>query len=654
MDRRFIGMLTLMLAVSGPINSPAQVPERQSSTDDIRTQIEKRQAIESELESLAIVERKVMIPMRDGKRMAADVYIPKDPSKKYPIIFVRTPYNFNYWDVQLGAPQDMSEELEAIKRGYAFVEINERGKYFSEGEWDYLGAPLSDGDDELNWMSNQPWTNGKVGTIGCSSNAEWQLGVASLGNNALAAIIPEGFGAGIGRVRPYFEQGNWYRGGALQMILVSWLYSQQNIVRPLFPPDTSQDDLIRASKFFDLDPHLPPVNWTAFFSHLPEQDMFRSFGDTPGIFADVRPVPGGGALIRRTPNDPAWYKGALWHDNMPINVPGLWLMSWYDVSIGPNLAAYNYVRSTTHGEIANEQYAVIAPTGHCAFTSATEHTIVGERDLGDARLDYDELTYGWFDHFLKEDDNHVLQAMPRVLYYTMGSNKWQKSNTWPPEGSKNEVWFFASDGHANTRFGDGVLSQGRPEEDHPDKFAYDPMHPVPSRGGAACCEPAWVSGSVDQRKIEERPDVLVYSSAPLNEGLEVSGPIIVAVYISSDVKDTDITAKILDVYPDGTAYNLDQTIQRVRWRNGYERPPEMMKRGQVYKVILSPMNTSNYFARDHRIRLEISGSSFPQFDRNLNTGGSNYDETVGITAHTSIHHSREYPSSVELSIVPIK
>ena len=150
----------------------------------------KRNSTHKELESVAIIDRKLMIPMRDGKRMAADVYRPKDTAKKYPVIFVRTPYNFNYWDVKLGAPSDMTTELDAVKRGYAYVEMNERGHFFSEGTYDILGAPLSDGDDELNWISSQPWSNGKVGTIGCSSTAEWQLGVAATNTPALAAIIP--------------------------------------------------------------------------------------------------------------------------------------------------------------------------------------------------------------------------------------------------------------------------------------------------------------------------------------------------------------------------------------------------------------------------------------------------------------------------------
>src|SRR5213083_2033442 len=167
--------------------------------------IAKRNSTEQELASVAIIERKIMVPMRDGKRMATDVYRPKDTSKKYPIIFVRTPYNFNFWDVRNGAPLDMSAELQAIKRGYAFVEMNERGHFFSEGNYDILGPPLSDGDDEFSWIAKQPWSNGKVGSIGCSSTAEWQLAVAAGGNPAFTTMIVQGFGAGVGRVAPYFE-----------------------------------------------------------------------------------------------------------------------------------------------------------------------------------------------------------------------------------------------------------------------------------------------------------------------------------------------------------------------------------------------------------------------------------------------------------------
>jgi uncharacterized protein len=677
----------LLCALTLP--SIAQAPRVQLTPEQIKALIEKREAIEKQLEDVAIIDRKVMVPMKDGVRMAADIYRPKDESKKYPIIFSRTPYNFNFWDVRIGTYRDMSQELDAVKRGYILIEMNERGHFFSEGNYDILGAPLSDGDDQLTWMSSQPWSNGKVGLIGCSSTAEWQLAVASLGNKALTTIIPESFGAGVGKVGPYNEQGNWYRGGAMQMLFTAWIYGEQNQIRPMFPKDTSQADLIKASKLFDLDPQMPPVDWSKALAHLPEKDILAAVDGPTGIYADKMPVPTGGAMIERTPNDPAWRKGGLWHEDMPINIPGLWFMTWYDVSTGPNLAAYNHVRSTAKGEAANQQYAVIAPTLHCGYKRATEHTVVGERDMGDARLDYDALTYGWFDHFLKGDDNGFLEKTPKVQYYTMGINKWQTSNTWPPEGAKPVTLYLTSNGNAPTLKGDGALlyaptptnhvvvqpTNGPAERhaiaapvpattataltwaslkaDHPDSFTYDPLHPVPSYGGNVCCTGNAIpgnGGALDQRKMEERPDILVYTSEPLKEGIEVSGPMDVTLYVSSDVKDTDITAKILDVAPDGTAYNLDETIQRLRWRNGYDKA-EWLESGKVYKVVLSPMNTSNYFAPGHSIRIEVTSSNFPRFDRNMNTGGNNYDETTGPTAHTQIHHSTQYPSTITLSVV---
>jgi uncharacterized protein len=619
--------------------------------------IAERNATEKELESVAIIERKVMLPMRDGKRMQADIYRPKDESKKYPIIFVRTPYNFNYWDTELGAPRDMKSQLQAVKRGYAYVEINERGRYFSEGDYDILGPPLTDSDDELDWMSGQTWSNGKVGLIGCSSTAEWQLAVAARGNKALATFIPMGFGAGVGRVGPYYEQGNWFRGGAVQMLFMMWLrdYGFQTGVRPMFPEGTSQQDLIIAAKSYDLNPAEPPVDWSKAVYHLPEKDILKAVGAGSGIFADVTPGVTHGNMIARTPNDSAWYKGGLWNDSMTINIPGLWFMSWYDVSVAPNLAAYNYVRKTARPDIANEQYAVIAPVGHCAYKRATEDTVVGERDMGDARLDYDALTMGWFDYFLKGEQNGILEKTPKVRYFTMGSNKWQTSDTWPPAGAKPVTFYLASGGKANTMYGDGALTE-KPAppttKDQPDQFVYDPMNPVTSYGGGFCCMgAAFKPGALDQRPVETRNDILVYTSEPLRKGMEVSGPIDVTLYVSSDAKDTDFTVKLIDVLPDGTAYNLNDNIQRVRYRDGYDKPPVWMEKGKVYKVTMQPMQTSNYFAPGHRLRIEVSSSNFPHYDRNLNTGGNNYDETTGVVAQNEVHHSQQYPSSITLSVV---
>jgi uncharacterized protein len=615
-------------------------------------QIAHRWEVEKELESLAVIDRKVMMPMRDGVRLATDIYRPKDQSKKYPTIWVRTPYNFNYWDVRNGVPRDMTAALTAIKRGYAYVDQNERGHFFSEGNYDILGPPRTDGDDALSWMAKQSWSNAKVGTVGCSSTAEYQMGVAAMGNPAYAAMNVQGFGAGVGRVGPYYEQGNWYRGGAVQMLFITWLYGEQNQVRPMFPRDTSQEDLIRASKAFDLAQQLPPVDWSKALWHLPEQDIMASVDGPHGIFADAMPVDTGGRMIQRAPNDPAWYKGGLYHDDMPLDVPGLWYMSWYDVSVGPNLALYNHVRKTAKREIADEQWAVIAPVGHCAYTRATEHTIVGERDMGDARLDYPELTYAFFDRFLKGEPNERMAKQPKVTYYTMGLNKWQTADTWPPAGAEPKTFFLASGGKANTMNGDGMLSAEPPAADRPDSFTYDPKDPVTSYGGNVCCTGTAVSaGAFDQRKMEARPDILVYTSAPFAENVEVSGPIEPTLYVSSDAKDTDFTVKVIDVDPDGRAFNLDESIQRMRYRNGYDKPLAWMEPGKVYKVTLQPLTTSNYFAAGHRLRIEVSSSNFPRFDRNLNTGGRNYDETAGVVAHNVVHHSKQYPSQLKITVV---
>jgi hypothetical protein len=420
----------------------------------------------------------------------------------------------------------------------------------------------------------------------------------------------------------------------------------------MFPRNTPQEELIRASKSFDLAQHLPPVDWSKQLWHLPVQDIIRDVDGPQGIFADRMPVETGGAMIKRAPNDPAWYRGGLIHDDAKINVPGLWFMSWYDVSVGPNLELYNYVRKTASPAVANQQWAVIAPVAHCSYTRATADTVVGERSMGDARLDYNEIVYGFFDKVLKGESNTRVDSMPKVTYFTMGSNKWQTSDTWPPAGAQPTTFYLTSNGRANSIAGDGTLAASAPDADKPDAFTYDPLNPVLSYGGNVCCTGTAVqAGAFDQRRMEAREDILVYTTEPFREGTEVSGPIVPTLYVSSDAKDTDFTVKVLDVYPDGRAYNLDESVQRMRYRDGYDKPLAWMESGKVYKAALQPLNTSNYFAAGHRLRIEVSSSNFPRFDRNLNTGGNNYDETKAVVAHNAVHHSKQYPSSISITVV---
>ena len=606
--------------------------------------VNSQQDIVEQLNKIAVINQKVMVPMRDGIRLATDIYRPKT-DKKVPIIFSRTPYNFNSWGDGKEKNGIYKRAYEAVKRGYAYVVQNERGRYFSEGEWDILGVPLTDGYDAFSWISTQQWSNGRIGTIGCSSTAEWQMAVAALDHPSHAAMVPQGFGAGVGRIGEYFEQGNWYRGGVEQLLFPSWLYGvEHDKFKPRIPSGATQEDLIRISRFYDLAPENPKVDWSEAFNHLPIQDLLKNVNGKKEIYDK---------MIRRKPNDPDWYTGGLYHDDMEFGVPSFWFVSWYDIATSPNIALFNHVRMNAKDlGVRDNQYLVIAPTLHCGYTRASENTIVGERSVGDARLNYDEQIYSWFDLMLKNIDNDFKEKTPRVQYYTMGSNKWQNSEQWPPENIEMTNFYLTSNGSANTLNGDGKLTTlKRKVKNNTDSFLYDPMNPVQSVGGGVCCMGnALKGGSFDQQEIELRKDVLVYSTDPLKKGFEVTGFINSTIYLSSDVKDTDITVKLIDVHPDGRAFNIDETIQRVRYREGYDKEV-FMEKGKAYKVNMTPMSTSNYFKKGHQIRIEISSSNFPRFARNLNTGGNNYDETKSVIANNKIYHSKKHPSSITLPIV---
>jgi putative CocE/NonD family hydrolase len=412
--------------------------------------------------------------------------------------------------------------------------------------------------------------------------------------------------------------------------------------KPRIPAGATQEDLIRISRFYDLAPENPKMDMAESLKHLPIKDMLQNMNGKREIFDK---------MVVRKPNDPDWYTGGLYHDDMEIGVPSFWFTSWYDVSISPNLALFNHVRNNSiDKEIRDNQYLVIAPTLHCRYTRATENTIVGERSVGDARLNYEEQIYSWWDLWLKGEKNDFKEKTPRVQFYTMGSNKWQASEVWPPSDTKMVTYYLNSNGDANSLFGGGSLTEKMPSKDSPDSFVYDPMNPVTSLGGNVCCTGNAVNGGAyNQQAMEARSDILVYTTDVLTEGVEVSGFIESTLYVSSDAKDTDFTIKLIDVSPDGTAYNLDETIQRVRFREGYDKEV-FMEEGEVYKIDLTPLSTSNYFEKGHRIRIEVSSSNFPRFARNLNTGGNNYDESEAVVAYNKVHHSKRYKSQIKLPI----
>ncbi len=583
----------------------------------------------------------IMTPMRDGVRLYSLIFFPKGtPRQGLPAILIRNPYLIEPVWVREFAPYVES----FLEHGYAVVFQNERGRYFSEGTYTYLVGSGNDGYDTVEWLAKQPWSNGKVGTLGCSSSAEEQHKLNGTHPPSLAAAVPMGSGAGIGKVGPYDEMGNFYRGGAVQMLWFSWYYGAGYTYRPSFPANLRREQMIRLHRYWNLEPEtIPPSGIDTAIWSLPLDQIMTKMDAAP---SDLD------RFVTRLPNDPRWKEVDFGGEGDQASAPILMINSWYDVSIGPNVAMYEYqAKHAATAAARDNMFMVIAPTTHCAEGRVeSEHTIVGARDMGDARFDYVALIQRWFDHFLVGADNGVTKE-PKVRAYMMGANRWRSYDSWPPAQMQPVAYYLASDGRANSLAGTGRLSEATPGADHPDSFVYDPLRPVPSLGGSVCCfSPTFQGGSFDQSSIEMRSDVLVYTTPPLTRSVEIAGPVRVSLYLSSDRTDTDLTVKLLDVYPDGRAFNLDESIQRVRWRGGYDSPV-FMQPGGVYKVDVGPLVTSNAFLAGHRIRVEISSSNFPRFERNLNTGGHNYDEATGLVAHNVIHHSAQYPSVVVLPIV---
>ena len=596
------------------------------------------EAVKQELAQTASIESIVMVPMRDGKALAANVYRPKNATGRLPTILWKTPYN------EVGDfPRTNRAALKAVQRGYAYVVQSERGRYFSEGDFQILGYPQTDGYDTLSWIARQPWSNGKVGTLGCSSSAEWQLALAALNHPAHAAMVPMAAGAGIGKVGRFQEQGNWYTGGVPRSLFFVWLYGVDNPLRAQLPSGLDPATRARIAGYNDLNAKKPTVDWPKQIKHLPVDTMLTSLGEPPATFEQ---------FIRRTPADPAWRQGGLYHDDMAWGVPALWFNSWYDVSIGPNMELFNHARRAgVDRETRDNQYVVVAPNNHCAFAALKPGFTSGDRALGDPSFDVDAQVFAWFDRWLKGNTRAFPSSTPAVRYYTMGANTWKASTQWPPRDAKTVRMYLRGDGRANGLGGNGRLLAVAPPAGEPaDTYRYDPANPVQTIGGGDCCNGGLVTaGAFDQRVIEARDDVLVYTSDPLADPLEVTGFVDAVLKVSSDARDTDFAVKLVDVAPDGTAYILADTIFRARYRNGYDRP-EMMRAGEVYTIRPTPMTTSNRFARGHRIRVEVTSSNFPKFARNLNTGGNNERETRSVVARNSIHHDAANASYIDLPV----
>ncbi len=538
------------------------------------------------------------VPMRDGVSLSADVFRPDTPGK-FPVILVRTPYDN-------ASPAYAKQGLFWASHGYAFVIQDVRGRGESDGEFYPLVHEAEDGYDTQTWCGEAPWSSGKVGTTGGSYLGWTQVYSAGLRNPHLAGMVSI--------VSPPDPTRNFpIQHGVYGPTTVSWLaYISGKTLQ-----DTSHIDLIAA------------------YRTLPLREMDERFGRRIQAWRDWFDHP---------TVDEYWKKQSYQEQLLESTVPTLHVSGWYDdVLVGTTENYVNLVARAKSAEARERQWLLIGPWGHRVNTTRR----LGEVDFGpEALIDFDAVQLRWFDRWLKGVENGV-ESDPKVRIFVMGENRWRNENEWPIARTRTVEYFLHSSGRANSLFGDGRLDTTAPDGEPPDTFRYDPEDPAPF-----ITEPNFsqVGGPDDYRAVERRDDVLVYSTAPLTEPLEVCGPLTVRLHASSSARDTDWTAKVLDVHPNGFAQRLNDGIVRARYRHGMEKASFVEPR-RVESYDIDAWSTCVFLGENHRLRLEISSSAFPKFDRNLNTGGPIGTESKGIVAEQTVYHDRDRPSRVLIPVV---
>jgi putative CocE/NonD family hydrolase len=584
------------------------------------------------------VKKDVMIPMRDGVRLATDVYLPLGAGAKVPVILIRTPYGKN--------KSPVADASFFAGQGFAVVVQDFRGKFRSEGLYRFNRGHREDGYDTFAWIMRQSWSSGKIGTYGCSYLGEVQLYQAQSQPPGLVAMIPQASGGAIGSAGGYYMNGNDLGSGNWGIgVRFDWWYwnGTQVYYGPRQAAYFTEDQLAPTEKSYRAEPDLPVPDYKAVLESLPVIDMMKRAGAPPNEWRE--------RVVKQTDlTDPYWRSFDYVTDDSVIDAPTLFIESWNDWGTPGTLYARNLFEKKAPSKIARDnQYIIVSPSPHCRSEAMTQDQMIGDLPAGDPRFGHWDIYLRWFNHWLKGDENHVTD-MPKVQYYVLGENKWKAANEWPVAGTQLVKFFLHSLGSANTHFGNGTLSRSAPSKTEPaDRWTYDPGSPTPSLGTND------YQGSkpvVDQRALSARGDILVYTSDPLRHGMEITGEIELHIFVSSSARDTDFVGKLVDVYPDGRALNVREGILRARYRHGRDKPPELMKPGQIYELTFRLGSYSQYFDAAHRVRLQIASAAFPRYERNLNTGGGNYDETEWVVAHNTLFHDTQHESYVTLPIVP--
>ena len=545
-----------------------------------------------------------IVPMRDGVNLSADLYLPTTTGP-FPTVLIRTPYSNNSADI-------IRRGRALANRGYVCAIQDVRGRWDSEGDYYPFFNEADDGYDTQEWIGHQSWSNGKIGMSGASYSAAVQWLSAPLRSKFLTCIVPRVM------CNDYFE-GLVFPGGAMQLnVAITWGMRT------------------RARTAQNIDFH----NWTELFRTLPLTDIAAKVGEDVPFWQD---------WINHPTNDEYWQPLKITDRFDQFTVPVLEMSGWYDLYGHRSFNHFNGLREHGGSPAARQPKLIVGPWPH----RLSECTCTGDVDFGIASmLDLDAIELRWFDYWLKGIDNGVI-GDPPLRVFVMGINQWREEDEWPPARTDWQDWYLHSDGHANTAIGDGILSRSAPTDEPLDHFIYDPNYPVQTLGGSNCCTPDLVPwGPYDQRPVEMRSDVLCYTTEPLELDVEVIGPIKVILYAATDGFDTDWTAKLVDVSQTGYAMNLCDGIIRARYRDSFA-DSSLLDPGRVYEYTIDVGATANVFHRGHRIRIEISSSNFPRFDRNPNTGHLFGKDVELRTAKQTVLHSRAYPSRIVLPVMPV-
>jgi putative CocE/NonD family hydrolase len=574
-----------------------------------------------------VFERDIEIPMRDGCVLRGDLFRP-ETTEKLPVLLNRTPYN-------KAMPMVYAMTIDALRAasaGYNVLTQDCRGRFASDGVFTCFVDEARDGYDTIEWAARQPWANGKVGTFGASYMGATQWLAATQAPPSLKAMVPS-------ITASDYHDGWTYQGGAFALFFnVSWTMGALAPARLLRERGENPDVVPELGRVIS---SIDTMRETMNALPLSEFPMFQR--GAPYFFD----------WLKHPSYDDYWRAVSIEENHPKINVPTLNLGGWYDIFQCGTIRNYLGMKARGAGDAARSSRLVVGPWSH----AVPFQNLVGAVDFGlqasPASVDVDGMQLRWFDRWLKEVDNGA-DRDSAVRIFVMGINRWREEKQWPLPGTEFRSYYLHSRGRANSAFGDGALSTEAPAAEPPDSFLYNPIDPVPTVGGGLCCYPGALQGGAwDQAGVEHRADVLVYSTEPLAEDLEVTGPIVLTLYASSSAPDTDFTAKLVDVEPCGFARNLTDGIIRARFRESQSRET-MLTPEKVAEFKIDMWSTANVFKAGHRLRLEVSSSNFPRFDRNPNTGHELFADAEMRPAMQTVMHDRSFASHLTLPVIPAR